>query len=107
MSSRSVSVASGLASMSTGSPTRYRPPNTRPDMTSTTTSVCSRRRTMVANTGCATRLLGQLHILGQRHLIGPATIAYVVLHGPYGKLELQRQYAVVFHDHVAGLLQQG
>src|SRR5690606_23696304 len=104
MASRSRSVASGLAIISTGSPIRYRPANTRADMTRTTSPVCSRRRTMVAITlACS---LCERHVLRQSHLIGATFIADIVLHGPDRHFELQRKNAVIFHDHVSSFFQQ-
>ena len=49
IASRSNSVASGLAIIDTGSPTTYRPRNTKPDMTAMTSSAWSRRRMMNAS----------------------------------------------------------
>src|SRR5690606_6159587 len=109
MASRSRSVASGLAIISTGSPIRYSAANTSADMTRTTSPVCRTRRSMVASTLATSRWATswrRLDILGQGHLVGTPFIANVVLHGPDGHLELQGKDAVVFHDHAAGFLQQ-
>src|SRR5690554_1914152 len=104
IASRSRSVASGLAIISTGSPIMYSAANTSADMTRTMTPVCRIRRMMVANTAAGS--VGRPHVLRQSHLIGAAVVAHVVLHGPHRHLELQGQNAVVFHDHIARLLQQ-
>src|SRR5690606_15029247 len=104
MASRSRSVASGLAIMSTGSPITYRPANTSADMIRTTSPVWSRRRTMVAITlACS---VGRRHVLRQCHLVGTTFVTNILLHGPDGHFELQRQDAVIFHDHVCGFLEQ-